>query len=496
MRVGIISIQQESNTFSSSPTTLDDFKADALLTGEAIREMYADSRHEVGGFFVGLAEADIEAIPLVLALATPGGVVQHKTLVRLMEMMFEQLEQAGELDGLLVAPHGAAVSEQHRDMDGYWLTALRDRVGPKMWVVCTLDAHANISKRMVDACNATLVYRTNPHLDQHEIGLEASRLITRSLRGEIQPVQAIASPPVAISIDRQDTAALPCTDLYALADAMLGRVGILSNSVSLGFPYADVEEMGSSFVVVADQDRSLAQRSADELAQYLTDHRQVFGCQLIDVDQALRQAAAGSQRTCLLDMGDNVGGGSPGDGTTLAHAMHVARLDSAFVCLYDPAAALQAREAGSGAVLTLSMGGKTDNLHGPPLVAEVMVGSMHDGRFAISSPTHGGRTGYDMGSSVVVKTRHGLTIMLISSRIPPFALEQLSCCGLDPRSFKLLVAKGVNAPIAAYRLVCEQFIRVNTPGLTCADMTSMTYQHRRRPLFPFEPISIEDPSII
>ena len=277
---------------------------------------------------------------------------------------------------------------------------------------------------------------------------------------------------------------------------MLGRAGILSNSVSLGFPYADVEEMGSSFVVVADQDRSLAQRSADELAQYLTDHRQVFGCQLIDVDQALRQAAAGSQRTCLLDMGDNVGGGSPGDGTTLAHAMHVARLDSAFVCLYDPAAALQAREAGSGAVLTLSMGGKTDNLHGPPLVAEVMVGSMHDGRFAISSPTHGGRTGYDMGSSVVVKTRHGLTIMLISSRIPPFALEQLSCCGLDPRSFKLLVAKGVNAPIAAYRLVCEQFIRVNTPGLTCADMTSMTYQHRRRPLFPFEPISIEDPSII
>ena len=54
--------------------------------------------------------------------------------------------------------------------------------------------------------------------------------------------------------------------------------------------------------------------------------------------------------------------------------------------------------------------------------------------------------------------------------------------------FRVLVAKGVHAPVAAYREVCKTFIRVNTPGVTCADMTRQIYHHRRRPLFPFEEI--------
>jgi microcystin degradation protein MlrC len=68
----------------------------------------------------------------------------------------------------------------------------------------------------------------------------------------------------------------------------------------------------------------------------------------------------------------------------------------------------------------------------------------------------------------------------------PFSLQQLEGCGVDPRGFRYLVAKGVNAPIAAYRDVCETFIRVNTCGSTCADLTKLVYRRRRRPLFPFE----------
>ena len=76
--------------------------------------------------------------------------------------------------------------------------------------------------------------------------------------------------------------------------------------------------------------------------------------------------------------------------------------------------------------------------------------------------------------------------MLTSKRMVPFSLQQLKSCGLDPAEFQVLVAKGVNAPIAAYREVCEKFIRVNTAGSTCADMKQLEYHHRRRPMFPFE----------
>ena len=50
----------------------------------------------------------------------------------------------------------------------------------------------------------------------------------------------------------------------------------------------------------------------------------------------------------------------------------------------------------------------------------------------------------------------------------------------------MIVAKGVHAPVAAYAPACPSFIRVNTPGVTTADIGNLPYQHRRRPLFPFE----------
>jgi microcystin degradation protein MlrC len=57
---------------------------------------------------------------------------------------------------------------------------------------------------------------------------------------------------------------------------------------------------------------------------------------------------------------------------------------------------------------------------------------------------------------------------------------------LDPAQFQVLVAKGVIAPVAAYAPICRELIRVNTPGVTTADMAALPYTHRRRPLFPFE----------
>jgi microcystin degradation protein MlrC len=44
----------------------------------------------------------------------------------------------------------------------------------------------------------------------------------------------------------------------------------------------------------------------------------------------------------------------------------------------------------------------------------------------------------------------------------------------------------VHAPVAAYSPVCPTLIRVNTPGITTADMDQLEYQNRRKPLFPFE----------
>jgi microcystin degradation protein MlrC len=486
MRVGIIGLQHESNTFIAAPTAWEHFVQGALLTGPAIRREYGEGHHEIGGFFQGLDEEGIDAVPIFFAWTMPGGPVTTRALDQLLSAMADALKAAGELDGVLVAPHGAAVAESRPDMDGYWLRELRSRVGPQMPIVGTLDPHANLSEAMVVATNALIAYRTNPHLDQRERGHEAARLMARILRDEVRPTQAAAFPPLAINIERQSTTDGPCRECFDALDDMLADRRVLANSMLLGFPYADVREMGASVLVVTNDDPLLAQTLANQFAEYLIDRSSAFVGQLVEIDAAIDLANGAPAPVCLLDMGDNVGGGSPGDGTELLAALIRRGVRKAFVCLCDPESVQQAAKAGIGQQVALQLGGKTDRFHGDPLAATVRVKGMYDGRYSESQPRHGGLRHYDMGPTAIVELDSGQTVMLTSRRVAPFSLQQLASCNVDPRQFQAIVAKGVHAPVAAYAPVCPTLLRVNTSGVTTADMTRLTYHHRRRPLFPFE----------
>jgi microcystin degradation protein MlrC len=139
--------------------------------------------------------------------------------------------------------------------------------------------------------------------------------------------------------------------------------------------------------------------------------------------------------------------------------------------------------------LKLEVGGKTDSLHGPTLTIEAKVVSLHSGVFEETQPRHGGMTKFDQGTTAIVQVTEPqceMTLMLTSNRMVPFSLKQLTTFGIDPTNYRYLVAKGVHAPVAAYRDVCDRLIRVNTAGSTCADLNQITFLNRRVPLFPFE----------
>lgn len=487
LRVGIVALLHESNTFVGRRTTIADFANDVLAEGEAVRDVFATAAHEVAGFFAGLRQENLEAVPLLAARALPSGTIETAAFDELLRRLRHSLDRAGTLDGILAAPHGATVSEQFPDADGHWLGLVRQHLAPQKPIVATIDPHANLSPAMIQATNAIVAYRTNPHVDQRQRGVEAAQLMARALRGEIQLAQAAAFPPLAINIERQRCAEPPCRDLLALAESQRSRPGVLSTSVVLGFPYADVPEMGSSTVAVTDGDRTLAQALADELADEMWRRRSDCAGHFTSVERALDQAAQGPGPVGLLDMGDNVGGGSPGDGTHLLGALWRRRLGPALACLCDPEAVGIATTAKVGGVIRLRVGGKVDDRHGEALDLDCEVVSFHDGSFEEPSVSHGGFTRFDQGHAVVVREVHGiLTVLLTSRPVPPFSLRQLTSCGLDPGQFRYLVLKGVHAPVAAYAPVCKTFLRVDTPGSTSADLRRLTYRHRRRPLFPLE----------
>ena len=485
MRVGIVCLMHESNTFASGVTGLDRFQNDTIAVGNAARQRFAGTHHEVGGFLDQIEGDGHEAVMLFAAWTLPSGPITAAAAEELTRRAVQAVADAGQLDGVYMAPHGAAVAENHHDFDGHWMTAVRAALPAGIPVVATLDLHANLSPRMVSAVDAVFAYRTNPHIDMRATGQQAARLMNMAIKGDVRPVTDSVFLPMVVNIEAQATAESPCKDLATMADAIRARPGVLAVSVLLGFPYADVAEMGAALTVTTDNNAALARACAQELASWWWDHRDEFRGKLIAVDEAVKRAAASLGPVCLLDMGDNVGGGSPADGTVLAAELLRQNVGPSFVCLHDPVASAAAAMAGIGASIDLAVGAATDTRHGSPLPGPFVVRSLHNGQYEETEARHGGIRHFDQGPTAVVQ-QGSLTIMLTSKRCAPFSLKQLTAFGIDPASYQVLVAKGVHAPVAAYAPVCPTLIRVNTPGVTTADLSRFDYKHRRHPLFPLE----------
>ncbi len=489
IRIGLLGIAHESNTFIAKLTTFEDFTKGHLYFGDEIVSEYQNAHHEIGGIIGQFDKSSIEFVPIMYAEATPGGRISSQAADYLMKMMVQSLTDALPLAGLMVVPHGAAVSESQDDFDGYWLTRVRSIVG-NIPVVGTLDLHANVSQTMASAVNVLVPYATNPHVDQRATGERAAEIMLAILADDLRPVQRLLSSKVVIGIEQQYTSSEPCQSLYQLADQMAGYRGVWSIGVVLGFPYADVHDMGTSFLIVTDGDPNLAEQVGADLEQYLIKQRQSFVGEKTSVSDAIKQLSRLSKPVLLLDMGDNVGGGSPGDGTILLQALEESPYKS-FVCIFDPEAVIALEAVQPSQRVSLEIGGHTDNLHGSPIQLDVQLISVVDGHFQEPEPRHGGQVHFNMGKTAIVKTRNSTTLMLTSRRIAPFSLQQLLRFGIKPSEFDVIVAKGVQAPIAAYKSVCPSYLRVNTPGVTTADLAMLNYKKRRRPLFPFEEIHEE-----
>jgi len=393
------------------------------------------AHHELGGILRGLTAEKLEGVPLMATFAVPSGTISAAAFETIAGSLLDSIRKALPLDGLMLALHGATVSEVYRDADGEVLRRVRDLVGPDIPVVTTLDLHANVSDAMIGHATATVAYRSNPHLDQELRGAEAAALMALTLRGAVKPVQAIERPPMLMHISRQFTGESPARELYEDVAAVMEWPGILSASAAMGFPYADVEEMGASFWAVADGDDALARRAAQWLAARAWMRRMQFVGQLPSPADAVRMGAEATETPLvLMDVGDNVGAGSPGDSTILFDEVLRQGVRNALVILYDPVAVAHCVAAGPGATVRLAVGAKTDARHGTPVVIAGTVRTLSDGKFVETQIRHGGWGAMDQGTTAVVETAEEHTVVLTSKRMAPMSLEQVIESGDSSRT--------------------------------------------------------------
>src|SRR5689334_16478526 len=130
-RVAAAQIAHETNVFSSVKTDFAAFEASGLHRGAEAIAANRDTNTEFGGFITGAAVQGFDLIPILAVWATPSGMVTREAIERLTALLGNGLRAAladGPLDGVLLALHGAMVTERDDDGEGYLLEAVRDIV--------------------------------------------------------------------------------------------------------------------------------------------------------------------------------------------------------------------------------------------------------------------------------------------------------------------------------------------------------------------------------
>ncbi len=482
-KIAIGGIMHESNTFSATPT---DFNAFNYSVGEDVISVWKDTHHEIGGFIECIRDQNFIGIPTLMASATPAGPVTDAALDKLTDMLIQQLKTVQNLDGILLALHGAMVVDSYPDGDGEVLHRLRAEFGDSIPIVVTLDHHANVSQQMVDKSTALIIYKTNPHIDQRQRGIQAGEVLIRILKQDVLPTQALAKPPMILNILYQNTSAEPMSSIVKHAVQLENEHKILVANVAAGYPYADVFEIGPSFVVVTNNDPQLAQTEADRLSDMLWNVRDRLSLNLPDAENAVKKAIQSREHpVVLVEMGDNIGGGSPGDSTIILAELLQQKATEFVIVLWDPDCVQTCIQSGVGNQVSLRVGGKTDDLHGQPVPIQGKVRLIHDGQYIETEPRHGGQRHHNQGITAVVEVNDSL-VVLTSNRQTPFSLQQLLSLGIDSKRMNIIVVKAAIAYRAAYEPIAGKIIEVDTPGLTAVNPLHFSYQNVRSPLFPLD----------
>lgn len=482
MKLAIAQIIHESNTFSPSTTDLSAF---AVRRGDEILNYFSGAHNEVTGFLDGATDYDYQPLPIYSAIAAPSGIVTEEAFAEILAQLLSSLQAALPFDGILLALHGAFVSTDFPNADGQTALLVR-RNFPNMPIVVTHDPHCNVSEAVPDSVDALLVYQTNPHIDQRERGLLAAKIIAGLIRGTVKPTQAFRQVPMMINIVHQDTSCLPLRDLWNRMRAYEVQPGVLAASISLGYQYADVPAMGCAVCVVTNSNINQAAMIADDLASQLWALRDELDVTIQDVPDAVASAkAARDTPIVLVDIGDNVGGGSTADSTFVLDELLKQAANGWVVMIYDPSAVLYCASMGIGSKVSILVGGKTDHLHGQPVAVTGFVKCLHDGKYEERAARHGGVRWGNMGLTALLEVPADSApnyIILTTNRTAPMSLHQLTSVGIDPAYMHILTVKAAIAWKAAYEPIMKSFIVADSPGVTQVNPKRWKYERTRKTL--------------
>lgn len=490
-RILLGSLFHETHSFVDEITTLADF---AIRRGEQLLQRRGDGS-TVDGFLAVAAAEDWEVLPTVDYTALPAGTVDHAVFERFLREFDAGLRAAlasGGLDGIWLALHGAMVTTGSLDPEGALLAHIRSVPGCEtLPVFGVFDLHANFTAAMAQHANALVAYRENPHTDARGSAMRSAELLARALNSGEVPRMLSANAPVMWPPTGTGTADRPMKDLEALARRIERETpAIWVANVVGGYSFSDVPDAGVAFAVAFPGPEADARDALARLIQTATDLRELGLPAECDIDQAITEILRSPGGPYIVvEPADNIGGGAPGDGTSVLRAFLRHRVENCAVAIADPAAVAAMSGARPGEIRRLSVGGKGSAIAEGPVEIEAAFVSASDGAFALEdlnshlAASQGSH--FDMGACAVVRTG-GVTILLTSRKTPPFDLGQWRSQGIEPEALKAIGVKAAVAHRRAYDGMAKGSFTVATPGPCTSRIETLPFRRLRPGVFPID----------
>ncbi len=482
-RIALGSFMHETNTFSPIQTNIDSFRIIQLLVGEEVLNTHKNLKTEIGGIIDIALNGSIKILPTLSATALPAGKITDSTFEYLLSLLLDGIQKAHyeqTLDGVLLVLHGASVTVSCDDPEGYIIKAVRNIVGASIPIVVTLDHHANVTELMVNQSDILLSYRTHPHTDQYEIGCKSAELIIKMIEGKIKPVQKMEKVSMVVPAESSPSMR---AKLEARLKDIEKKEDIISASFFIGYPFADIYNIGPAAIVITDGDKSLAEKEAVEFGELIWNLRDDFAIDVPLFEEAIDAVLKSPDKPWVFgDLGDCIMGGGTGDISELFNILLKKNVKNSCAALVDPIAVKQCIDTGIGNAINLQVGGKL-------LPENFSSLSVRGTIIHISKGTYIGK-GYDLsvqtierGMTVVLDV-NGNNLVLTERRSPVHDPEFYRSVGIEPLEQKIIIIDAFYLTVT-YKSIAKDIIFLNSPGICNWNFNPDNYKKIPKSIYMF-----------
>lgn len=479
-RILIADCKQEISSFNPLPSHYENF---LIHHGDGLYVQRGKNQELGGALAVFEARSDIEIVPTICARSGSAGPLSaagwKKLSEEILAAIFAKLDR---IDGIYVSLHGAMGADGELDPEGYLLEKLRERVGPDMPIVISLDLHGILTDRMLRNVDGFAIYWTYPHVDFADTGRRAAELLLKLMAGGIKPVAARVVIPALVRGDELITKTGCYGELLAECRRLEEEGRALAAGIMIGNPFTDVPELCSQVLILTDGDKATAEREAIRLAEEFWPLRFRMQGKLVPLDRAIAQARSIDGPVIFTDAADATSSGASGDSNAILAALRKAGYGKRVLAqIVDAAAAAAAHKAGVGATIEVALGGSIDPARFPPMRVKAKVKLLSDGEAALETM----KAPLSAGSTAVL-TWNNVTVVVMSRSVSLFDRAMYYANGIDPTDFDLIVVKSPHTEFHMFDQWCARNFNIDAPGATSANLKSLGHTICARPIYPLD----------